>query len=387
VGELGYPDYATGCHLHFEVRDSSDGFYNDVDPTSWLSTALSNVRTVSGDFNGDGFKDFAVMYDYGSNATGIWVWLGKSDGTFQSPARWWYGTSFTASLSKIVAGDFNGDGYDDLAVLYNYGSATSGIWVWSGSSTGFTGPVREWYGTQFDWNASKVTAGDFNGDGYDDFGVVYNYGPNTTGIFSWQGSSSGLHWAIRTWYATSFDWTQSKVTAADFNADGYDDLAILYNYGSSTSGIWVWLGGTAPLQSTNRWWYGTSFDWNASNVIAADFNGAFKLPYFWLRYNDFGVAFNYGNSVGIWVWQGQPGSGFQSPQLWWQGSTLDWGKMKIAAGDFDGDYRDDFAALYDDGAGGSQIWVWRGQAGTSGFASPTEPWASTSFSWLASQVV
>ena len=42
VGDSGYPAYATGCHLHFEVDQTStlgdNGGY-DVDPTRWLSSS------------------------------------------------------------------------------------------------------------------------------------------------------------------------------------------------------------------------------------------------------------------------------------------------------------------------------------------------------------
>ena len=76
---------------------------------------------------------------------------------------------------RVTAGDFNGDGYLDLAVA-NCGSNTVSILLNNGSGV-FTQSSTPGVGS----NPYSVTAGDFNGDGYLDLAVA-NYSSNTVSI-------------------------------------------------------------------------------------------------------------------------------------------------------------------------------------------------------------
>src|ERR1035441_5626185 len=72
------------------------------------------VAIGSGDFNGDGFPDRAVV---NSGNDSVSILLGTGDGNFQPAVNYTVGGFPTA----IVAGDFNHDGHLDLAVA-NYGA-------------------------------------------------------------------------------------------------------------------------------------------------------------------------------------------------------------------------------------------------------------------------
>ena len=142
--------------------------------------------------------------------------------------------------STVVGGDFNGDGYGDLAI----GAPGEDI-----GTVADAGAVNVLYGSaakltatgdQFGW---ALAVGDFNGDGYDDLAIGSPY-ENVNSIADAgavnviYGSAAGLS---ATTVADQF-WTQATpgtkhksgledhygfaLAAADFNNDGYADLAI-----------------------------------------------------------------------------------------------------------------------------------------------------------------
>jgi uncharacterized protein YjdB len=113
-----------------------------------------------GDFNGDGKPDIAYTLPDQSGLP-LHIALGNGDGTFQTPNL--YQTA--AVLTSITAGDFNGDGKMDLAMLDVNGSA--GIMLGNGDGT-FQPEIFYLTGTQ----AQSLVLGDFNGDGRLDMAVA-----------------------------------------------------------------------------------------------------------------------------------------------------------------------------------------------------------------------
>ena len=147
---------------------------------SSLDASSISTRMVSGDFNGDGKTDIAVLYDCGKSTMKIYVWL--STGSGYSSMQTWFETDGGFDASKVtgreVAGDFNGDGKTDIAAMYDCGNAETRIVVFLSSGNGFT-YNSNWYdsGTNaFDANmvTGRVVAGDFNGDGKADIATMYD---------------------------------------------------------------------------------------------------------------------------------------------------------------------------------------------------------------------
>jgi hypothetical protein len=132
------------------------------------------------------------------------VWHGSStgltDGSDAGDADWSIageGVSDWFGFSVASAGDVNGDGYDDVIVgAYVDASYTGKAYVWHGSSTGLTdgddAGDADWSiageGTSDYFGYSVASAGDVNGDGYDDV-IVGAYQDNTqTGkTYVWHG--------------------------------------------------------------------------------------------------------------------------------------------------------------------------------------------------------
>lgn len=204
----------------------------------------------AGDVNGDGYSDVAMgAYTFGTSVSNehgkAYVFHGSATGLGAVPAWTDEGTpqSFFGN-SVSLAGDVNGDGYDDLIVGApfhdlpggnNYGAA----FVYFGSPTGLM-PTPGWSafgevaGDEFGISAS--TAGDVNGDGYSDVVVGayrHNVGANNqagrTYVYHGQPTAAALG-AVA---ATTIDGLlpdehlgNSVCSAGDVNGDGFSDVLV-----------------------------------------------------------------------------------------------------------------------------------------------------------------
>jgi len=164
--------------------------------------------------------------------------------------------------AALAAGDFDGDGYDDLAVgvpledvsIPGYISNAGIVQVLYGAPTGLsTAGLQAWCqggcdglldtAEDNDQFGHALAAGDFNADGYDDLAVgVPNEDVGTItdagAVNVVYGSPTGLSilfvadqfWSQDSPYVDGLceDWDRFGYTlaAGDFDADGYDDLAV-----------------------------------------------------------------------------------------------------------------------------------------------------------------
>ena len=221
---------------------------------------------ASGDFNGDCRADLVVgapEEDSGQGA--VTVLYGSDDGLdpataeqFSQGAGGMPGVAYTGEWfgSALAAGDFNADGYADVAigayedrivsiadplgegaVYLLYGSAngltTAGAEQFSQDSSGVPGVAEE-----DDRFGATLAAGDFDGDGGDDLAVgaylendgagyavvlygLARAGLSSAGAQSWWQDSAGVADS-----AESGDFFGFALAAGDITGDGRDDLAV-----------------------------------------------------------------------------------------------------------------------------------------------------------------
>ena len=228
-----------------------DGFFRPVFAHTFPSPAQIPWNVVTADFNHDGNVDFAVVQtDYVVSGSGsVQVFLGKGDGTFQAPLE------IPAPLGafSLAVADFNGDGKPDLAVLVSQQAAAiegltsapdGSILIFLGNGDGtFTS-----HGSYtVEPGAQAIIAGNFNGDGTPDLAVlsVSTGAPNQNGdVLLLTGKGDGTFTAGTDVPLTGAPGTNFvSLAAADFNRDGRLDLAAAISDGEPGSGELVILLG------------------------------------------------------------------------------------------------------------------------------------------------
>ena len=161
---------------------------------------------VAGDFDGDGFLDLATA----NNAGGISVLIGNGDGTFKPQVTYGAG-GFPAN---IYTGDFNNDGKLDLAVV-NYFDGAVGILLGNGDGT---------FQPQTDHGsvngAVDAKIADFDGDGNLDFVVTDRYGNDVAVLL---GNGNGTFQPQKTYATLSGPWSP---VVGDLNGDGIPDMLV-----------------------------------------------------------------------------------------------------------------------------------------------------------------
>jgi len=343
--------------------------------------------------------DVATFYDFGAGAR-IHTWLSRgSSFAYQGPRGWWRvsrGYALEQVGGRMVAGDFDGDGDDDVAAFYDYGRAAARIHVWLSSGRSFsyrlsTGWWQAHRGTyRLSKAADRMTVGDYNGDGKDDIAAFYDYGGGEARIHVWlsTGSSFGYRWSIGWWGTSRGYWLWNKVgdrmVSGDFNRDGRDDIAVFYDYGAGAARIHVWLstGRSFTYKSSGGWWSVKRGYWLnrvGGRMVAGDFDGDGD--------DDIATFYDYGSAaarVHVWLSSGSSFS-YQGNTGWWA-APRGWYRMsaladRMTVGDFNGDGRDDIATFYDYRRGIARIHVFLSTGGSFTYQGNGGWWGSSGY-WL-----
>ena len=302
--DLAFPGRGQG--LSFRLGTGDGGFGPE---TSYAIGGQDASDLTIGDFNEDGYLDVAAVSELGEVLA---VLLGDGSGGFAAPII----TPLPGFPSRIVSGSFRAGGHLDLAVTL-VGPRSLALFFGAGDGSFTTGPRLPTVEAPL-----VLTAADVDGDGKLDLAVGgsgFTLSPQTPGMALYQGRGDG-----------NFDlrrvlplFVGNRIEVSDVDLDGLRDL------------IYLGSGGLSVLPGRGNWEFGLPRETGiyGSDLRLADFDGD--------GYLDAAISNGEGFRSWIGILRGTSG-GFEGlSSIPVPGSP----PFELRRGDFNGDGRSDVAAL------------------------------------------
>ncbi len=186
----------------------------------------NSQKWMSGDFDGDGKDDLAKAFNDARINSDAIIDVHLSNGSSFSMKRWATYQGGYWDTQKWMSGDFDGDGKDDLAKAFNDARINSDAIIDVHLSNGSSFSMKRWATYQGGyWNSQKWMAGDFDGDGKDDLAKAFNDARFDSDAIIDVHLSNGDSFSMKRWatYQGGY-WDSQKWMSGDFRGDGSDDF-------------------------------------------------------------------------------------------------------------------------------------------------------------------
>jgi hypothetical protein len=192
--------------------------------------------------------------DYGGGHLGIWAFAGTNLGSpyeaFDAPS---WGQPITNS--RLVSGDFNGSGVDDLALFTDIGGGHMRLHILYGEQPG-NGLQQVWDAPNWGFPISSMlfASGHFGYSTSKDITAVLDYGGGHLGLWAFPGTSPGSPYEVFDAPSWGQPITNPRMVTGDFNNGGYTDLSLFTDIGGGHMRQHVFYGEQRPAVCSR---YGT----------------------------------------------------------------------------------------------------------------------------------
>ena len=196
----------------------------------------SPQHLAAGDFNGDGKLDLVATHN--DPHISLSLLTGRGDGTFNAPASFLNTSGFDSP--EIVVADLNNDGKLDIVIAHNAACFVAPcviaeiISVMLGNGNGTFQPTRA---INVGRGTGSLAVGDFNRDGFKDLAIA---GMNAQ-LYRLIGVGDGtfIQQPTLTLVADNGFVNGSDIDVADFNRDGIEDLVVAIASNGSRTAILI----------------------------------------------------------------------------------------------------------------------------------------------------
>ncbi|MDX6533283.1 MAG: hypothetical protein QOF68_1027 [Gaiellales bacterium] len=210
-------------------------------PTREIDVGRGMAGIAVGDYNRDGFKDLAIAGD----SSRVYRLHGVGDGTFvQQPTLTLTADTFGVDATDIDVADFNGDSIQDLVVAIALNGSRTAILIGNGDGT-FRAPLII---TEPNLNIPQYQAvGDYNGDGFQDLALAL--GDGNTGLMEILNGNGDGTFQPRVMYLVpppKSSLGAVAIVSGNLNGDGNPDIALGVGGAGPTLAVLVNSTGAAP---------------------------------------------------------------------------------------------------------------------------------------------